>query len=105
MIDKVLERINEAEKKADEKKERARIKADEIRSSADRRAAEIAESAKKNAKAEKNNVLLAAEMKAKEDYARRIGEAKNKGNELKLSSDKAAEELAVKIANDIKAEA
>lgn len=101
MIEEVLEKVREAEKRAGEEKARAAAKADEIRSGADIRAAEITSSAKKNAKAERSNMMVAALMRAEEEYAKTTENAARAGEKLKLDLDKKAEALAEKIAGEI----
>ena len=101
MIEEVLEKVREAEKRSGERKIKAENKADEIRLSAEKRAEEIVSGAKKNAKAERVNALAIAEMRAEEEYNKIVSEAKSQGEKLKFDLDKKVEELAVKMAEDI----
>ena len=101
MIEDFLLKIREAEKLTAERKTEANVKADEIRYLADKRATEIVEGAKKNAKAERSNIITGAEMKAEEEYNGALADAKKRGEQLKFSLDKKVEQLAIDLSKEV----
>ena len=93
MIEEILKKVAEAEKKADNIKSESEAVAREIRANADKKAKEGKEIAFLNARVKKNDEVLSAKKTCLEHFGKTIGVAKAEAEKLKEEKSGKVEEL------------